>query len=544
MLFPPLWHVFLRRVLAGQAARHGYQLTIDRMQGGPFDTIHFYDARLRQSGSGASDHPGTDLHIAHAELTPAWHVPWLQSPAPAAVRRLVLTGVNGRWDLATQAGSPAHARARRSALMGGWLDRVSARLVPAEIFIQCDDFALLRNHCQLRARGLRLTAERNTTGLLLARELEIAGPGFENTLLNRHGQTRWQGDRLTLSGLDFGPGVRLLDATLDGSHLDRQRLDWEGSLAVMGGEIRGQGAINFVHPRLALEVAGTLRRLPVAPLARLLGLASPAGGTVEQGSFSFRGDPEDWTSAQMWLAARATDFRWGQRDWQNLELRATILHQRIQLSRFELEQSGNRVSLTGDCPLLSFGQLSGRWWEAGFACNVDARLEDLRDLARLFGTRLPELEGRMSVNGTLETTPGRPGIGGYLNVEGSRLRVRGAPLDYLHSTLLFRGDELSVADLQATHGSDYLAGRGSVRLAGPLGYDGELHAAMADADAYAPALAGIIDFYHALGDTDSFKTPVHLETVFFGPDTAGKTIFLTFDDLLRLPVPPAALWLN
>ena len=511
------------------------------MEGGPFDTVHFYEARLRRPGLAASDRPDTDLSISNAELTFAWGIPGSQPAAPGGVRGLVLTGVIGVWDLATPAGSPIVARSRRSALLGGWLDRLSAWLVPAEIFVQCDDCALLRNRCRLRARGLRLNVERGTTGLLLARELEIAGPGFENTLFNRHGRTLWQGNRLTLTDLDFGPGVRLLEGTLDGSHLDRQRLDWEGSLTVMGGEIRGQGAINFVHPRLALEVAGTLRRMPVAPLARLLGLTGPAGGSVEQGSFSFRGDPEDWTSAQMWLAARATDFRWGAREWQNLELRATVLHRRIQLSHLELQQSGNRVSLTGDCPLLSTGQLSGRWWESGFACNVDARLEDLHDLARLFGARLPEIEGRMSINGTLETTPGRPGMSGYLNVEGSRLRIRGAPLDYLHSTLLFRGDELSVADLQATHGNDYFAGRGSVSLDGPVRYDGEIQVAMSDADVYARAFAGVIDFDHVWGNAAAPEPAGRLEAFLFGPDADGRTIFVTFDDLLRLPVPPANL---
>ena len=515
------------------------------MQGGLFDPIQLSEVRWHRRG--LPDGPtgtGTDLRIAHAELTFAWRFPWGQKRPPSDVQRLVLDGLSGRWDLATAPGLPRSA-ARDSSSTGRWWDRMDARLAPTEFFVHGDDLTVQRNRYRLRVRGLRLSGERNAVGAILVRELEIDGPGFANTLLNRQGQTLWQGDRLSLNGLDLGPGVRLLNATLDGTHLPQQRLDWDCSLTAMGGEVRGQGAINFVHPRLVLEVAGSLRRMPVAPLARLLGLAGPAGGLVDQGSFSFRGDPENWTAAAMWLTAQATNFRWGQRDWQNLELRATVLHQHIQVHRFELQQSHNRISLTGECPLYLPGQRSGRWWEAGFSCNVDARLDDLHALAQLGGGRLPALEGRMSVNGTLEAMPGRPGISGYLNVEGSSLNVRGAPLDYLHSTLLFRGDDLNVADVQATHGEDYFAGRGSVSLADASGYQGELRVAMTDAGLYAPALAGVVDLAKAGLQADGLRSPVRLEGVFYGPDQAGKTVFLTFGGLDQGPgwsVPAGGDW--
>ncbi len=533
--YPPPWHFLVRGFLVHLAARHGCELSIGRMEGGPFDPIHLYDVRCHRRGF--SDGPadtGADLRVAHAEWTLAWRLPWWRQPPPSDVRRLVLDGVSGRWDFA-QVPGPADPAVPGHSAPGRWLDRMAARLVPTNFFVRGEDLTLQRNRYRLRVRGLRLSGERDSGGALLVREVEIAGPGFENTLLNRQGRTLWEGNRFSLKGLDFGPGVRLLNATLDGAHLRQHRLDWECTLTAMGGEVRGQGAINFVHPRLALEVAGSLRRMPVAPLARLLGLAGPAGGQVDQGSFSFRGDPENWTAAEMWLAVQATNFRWGQRDWQNLELRATVLHRRIQVHRLELQQSLNRVSLTGECPLCSPGEVAGRWWEAGFSCHVDARLDDLHALTQLFGARLPALAGRMSVNGTLEAMPGHPGIDGYLNVEGSRMNVRGAPLDYLHSTLLFRGNELSVADVQATHGEDYFAGRGSVNLAGASGYQGELRLALADAGDYAPVLAGIVDLATTL-PTDGLRSPVRLEGVFYGPDPAGKTVFLTFGALGQGPV--------
>ncbi len=532
-------------MLVQLAARHGCNLAIGRMEGGPFDSIHLYDVRCRQRGlPGTPASVGTDLSVAHAELTLAWRIPGFSSPESSAVRRLVLDGVHGRWDLATAPGL-AEGPTTQGTKSGRWLDRVPALLVPTGFYVRGDDVILQRNRYRLRVHDLRWSGQRGAAGSLLVRELEISGPGFENTLLNRHAQTLWQGNRLSFSEMELGPGVLLLNATLDGKRLQRDRLDWECTLTALGGEVRGQGAVNFVHPRLALEVAGSLRRMPVTPLARLLGLNGPAGGVVEQGNFSFRGDPEDWPSAQMWLAARATDFRWGQRDWQSLELRATVLHRRIQIHQLELQQRRNRVSLTGECPLLSPGQETGRWWEAGFACNVDARLDDLHALAQLFGNRLPELDGRMSVNGTLEAVPDRPGINGYLNVEGSRLNLRGVPLDYLRSTLLFRGDVLSVADVQATHGEDYMSGRGTASLTGSANYQGEFHLAVADPGVYVPAVSGIIDLEKIGWPGNDLAGSLRLEGMFYGPDLEGKAVLFTlggFQPPLVLPGPINGDW--
>ena len=98
----------------------------------------------------------------------------------------------------------------------------------------------------------------------------------------------------------------------------------------------------------------------------------------------------------------------------------------------------------------------------------------------------------MSINGALSAEPGpQQEIDGYLNVEGSRLVLRGAPLDYLRSTLVFKDGGLRVADLQATHGGDYFTGTGSMRLDGPPRCEGELRAQVAQLAVYTQALAGL-----------------------------------------------------
>ena len=139
----------------------------------------------------------------------------------------------------------------------------------------------------------------------------------------------------------------------------------------------------------------------------------------------------------------------------------------------------------------------------------------------------------MSVNGTLEAMPGHPGISGYLNVEGSRLTIQTAPLDYLRSTLLFRGDELSVADVQATRGADYFSGRGAVSLAGALNYRGELRVAVADTDLYASSQGGLAELVKIVLPPAGIAAPLRWEGLFYGPDLEGKPVFLTFGNLLQ-----------
>ena len=131
----------------------------------------------------------------------------------------------------------------------------------------------------------------------------------------------------------------------------------------------------------------------------------------------------------------------------------------------------------------------------------------------------------MSLNGPLDALPGRPVTDGYLNIEGSQLTVRGAPLDYLRSTLIFRGEEMQVADLQATHGSDYFTGKWTARLTAPARYAGELRVAVKDRAVYAPALGGLIDL-NPLGITsDDPHAPVQLDGTFHGPGSGGTAVF-------------------
>ena len=502
----PPWHAAVRALLVWQAARQGCDLTAGAIEGGPFDTTHLYNLRCRPHGRPPGT--GTDLTIAHAQITFAWTLPWRERAAsPSWVRQCTLDGVRGQWDL-----SPSGHRSGGAGIVNrfGWADALASRFVPADFLLRADDAVLRRGRYHLRVLGLFLSGNHDGAGAFLSRVMEVGGPRFDAALPNQHGRTLWDGRRLTFSGLDLGDGIHLARATLDGSRLDRRRLDADFDLRALGGTVRGQGAVNFSRERLALEVGGSVQQIALGPLARLMAVTGPADGQVEQASFSFRGDPESPAAADMWLAGRATDFRWGQRRWESLEVQAVVTDRRVQVHRLELRQTQNRLSLDGECSLpppasaaTPATDADGPWWQAGFACNVDARIEDLRELARLFGPAMPDLAGRMSVNGRISARPGTEGYDGYLNIEGSALSVRGAPLDFVRSTLLLRGGELDVADFQATRGGDYFTGHGSLhivndhgvmRLASAPDFQALGRASIENLALYAPAYAGLFSW--------------------------------------------------
>ena len=548
MLYAPLWQGLLRVALTHEARRHGGKLTIGRIEGGLFDTFQLYDVRLRGGGASVDNGRGTDLRVGRIDLAPERpRLPWRAATGTSWLREVALEGLSGRYDLTA---SPGSATAVPTGNSRSWLGRNAYRFVPGAFMVRSGNLIVRRGRYQLGFQGLRLNGSRDRAGLLLVKELEISGPGFRNTFLNRHAETVWRKNQLSISGLDFGPGVRLTSGMIDSTHLGRRHLDWEGTLAILGGEVRAQGGITLSPSHLGVELAGTLRELPVQSLARLVGLMGTAGGTVQQGSFSFRGDPENPAAAEMWLAGQATDFRWGRRRWQSLELQTVVLHGRVQVNRLELRQSRNQLSLRGEfplAPLINRGGTAGGqpWWEAGFSGMVDARLDDLHAFSMLVGPRFPPLEGRMSINGTLEAQPGQTGIEGYLNVEGSQLMVRGVPLDYLRSTLIFQGVDLKVADLQTTRGSDYLTGKWAAKIVGASQYAGELQVAVKDRAVYAPALAGIINLGQlGLGPDDS-HAPIQLDGTFHGPDASGGASFLATGaaaSAVDVPLPAVGEW--
>ncbi len=263
----------------------------------------------------------------------------------------------------------------------------------------------------------------------------------------------------------------LARATLDGSRISAAAgSTGTPTCAPSAGPCAAQGAASFARDRLALEVGGYPAAGDARPPRRGCSeLTGPADGLVEQASFSFRGDPENWLAADLWLAGRATDFRWGQRRWESLEIaEPSSPTGACRSTGSNCARAATGSPSTGNVPCRPTRRPSGRRAAGGRpgsrATSTPGSKTSASPRPAFRPARAARRRAHVRSTAGSARGPGTQGFDGYLNVEGSALTLRGAPLDYLRSTLVFRGEELDVADLQATHDGDYLAGRGSLRL--------------------------------------------------------------------------------
>ena len=102
-----------------------------------------------------------------------------------------------------------------------------------------------------------------------------------------------------------------------------------------------------------------------------------------------------------------------------------------------------------------------------------------------------------------------------------------------------------MADLQTTHGSDYLTGKWTTRLVGTPRYAGELRVAVKDRAVYTPALAGVLDLDRVGLTADDTHAPIQLDGTFHGPNANGGATFLGMgatDSPVNIPLPAVGEW--
>ena len=168
-LSTPVWQFLLRRTLQWEVKRHGGELTIGRVEGGPFDTFQLHDVRCRQSMASPASDTGTDVRLARIDLTLSWPGIFRLRSGHSWVQQIILDGVSGRYDFAGGSGTtPSTAPVLPR---GSWLSRHASRFIPASFFLRAGDFTVQRGHYHLRARDLRLSGDWGNSGFLLAREV-------------------------------------------------------------------------------------------------------------------------------------------------------------------------------------------------------------------------------------------------------------------------------------------------------------------------------------------------------------------------------------
>jgi len=126
------------------------------------------------------------------------------------------------------------------------------------------------------------------------------------------------------------------------------------------------------------------------------------------------------------------------------------------------------------------------WWLSDFSFDIAARFDNLTELSALFGPQFADTAGKMTVDGSIRSD--KKSYSGQLLIAGSKLAWRGVPFDLLNAGIKLDGNELQIINLEATHGSDFVRGKGSVNILGERRYQGELNASIEELAAYSPLL--------------------------------------------------------
>jgi hypothetical protein len=474
ILYPPTFLFAVRKLLAFEAWRYGFSLSIGRMEGSVSNPIWLYNARLgHNSDAGTS----TMLDIDKARTTFAWkHLFWQHDAN--VWHDLTLDGVRGAIDLPAASRLP---RARLSALPPFRSSKPPRLLLPSALTISHATILIRQGGGLVRLEDIDLQASDVEAGHLVIGALSVQEPWMTSVFSNCRGSLLLEDSKLVLANMKLTDALSITSASADLPELLRGQLQMEFALDAFSGNIQGELKSFAREQHLDFESSGTFSNISVAQLAAFFG--QDADGSIKEGKFTFRGSPRDLAKATFTTRFEAGAFRWGARRWNSLVAGATYVHHHLESLEFQLTQAHNSLMLKGD---MNVPENWKEWWKTDFNFDVAAKIDNLTELSALLGSGFEDISGKLTVDGAVSGD--NASFNGQLIGSGSHLSFRKAPLDELQAAIKLQGNEIQVTNAEFTHGDDFLRAHGVVNILGEKRYWGEVKASIADLSLYASFL--------------------------------------------------------
>lgn len=361
--------------------------------------------------------------------------------------------------------------------------------VPEQQAISDTIFAFLPENMELRDANLDILADGQWYGVhhLNTRFSEnsvqdatassvsiIAGP-VNRTFENPHAVTAWKHGTLYVAGLEMEPGVWFNQFTANFVRLGGPGLTFD--LSGFGGTLRVDVDIDVKGTHQDIDAALVVRSLPIGPLPRFLGMDLQADGLIREGRMTFHGDPMAGMDAEMSLRVHADNVQWMERGWDSLTLGMVYVDRKLTLSELVLEQGPNSARLSGDLRIPATGE---DFSTSDYSISLSSDIPDLAKLAALFGEW--PLSGRMSLHGSAK---GRgPNLDGFLKLEATEIGYYGIPIEAARGNIDFKNGEAQVSELEILSGDDHIRGKGTIQLAAPHTFNGEINASLTNIASY------------------------------------------------------------
>lgn len=354
-----------------------------------------------------------------------------------------------------------------------WPSVIEARDATIEILtnnarIVADDCGLLLD--SRRAGDLRLGSVTHQS----AGRTSKAGPFT--------GATSWKDGVAGFSGMDLGPDLELVQASLSWSSQAMASLSMR--FRALDGQLRVDASADAIQR--TWDVVAMASRFRLRHLSEQGVLPAGLDGEIAEGRLTYRGNLTRPMDAEASLRLSVRDFTGGKMAWQSLTMGVNLIHRRLLVSECELVQKDNTVSINGE---ISLTEGWSKFSDAPFLANIRARINHLGSLAGLLGFGDGEAEGRLTAEGSVSGRSGR--YDGFLGVRGESLRVRGVPFDQLAVELLFRKRQILVSKCEMRSGRDSIAATGEVSTEAPHSYRADVDAAVANAATYLRLLPSV-----------------------------------------------------
>lgn len=505
---PPVFRAVIWGLLHEEAWRQGGEASVEAIQGSLWEPLKVTGLHVALP---CADGGLLEFDAGQLALECAWGALIEHKGNRRFFDRCWLRGGRLHWRIgagvakASEGLAPAPPGAWGGQLPRGWSVRLprawGAPLplpVPSWLDFEFKNASVVSAQFAVRTEDVGLTLSELASGECSAGKIEVQLKTWSKVFREVQGKTSLQGGKLQLGEMQFMEGLRIPSFSAALSQMAGGHMNFEWQAEAFGGELRGSAEINSDSVETPFEASGTFSNLGVAPLAAFLNVTEAAGGSLEAGKFSFRGNTSRPDRGTASLRLEAKNFQWESRQWDSLVLGATLLDRRIQVPELVLRQGHNKLVLNGD---MQWPGGETAWWQSDFGVNVGVRVENLTELSALLLPEFTYAAGGLTVDGAIRRQAGV--LGGALIVSGENLTWRSAPIEELHAAIKLQGEDIELLNFELTQGSDFLRGKGMLRVGEAWWYQGELHGKVRDLAKYASLLqpplvsqpyAGGIDF--------------------------------------------------
>ena len=380
------------------------------------------------------------------------------------VRDLTVRGISGIWDVSADEPSGEQATGV-----------FTQRWLPREIFVEATNLEVLGKNGKWMIRDFSLNLSESTSGQMEVGSFSLCLGRHSKSLGPVRARTAWKNGTLWLAGMELDRGITVENLSLDFLHAGGSAISL--TAACFGGSLRSD--LMFQASSGLLDMAAWASNIPLDRMAALIGVPGEIAGKLAEGRFTYRGHTDRPADAEASLRLMADGFQWNKRGWKSLEVGASLIHRRLVVTDFDLRQKENSVNFNGEISLAEgWSQIA----QSPFLVNFHADIRELGALAGLLGGPLDEAAGRMSAAGSVTGRPGE--LDGFLNIEASDAVFRSLPPSSLRMESVFRKNEIDVVVCDLYSRKDSASLRGTVGIAAPHQYAGELDARIADLAVY------------------------------------------------------------